>query len=430
MTSPIKNAPAPERKRRGDKHGQSIAPSTPGDKLEAALSYASHGWHVLPLSEPTRDACSCGKECGSPGKHPRTRHGHNDASVDAETIRAWWTRWPSANVGIRTGGLSGIVVVDIDPRHGGDYALAELEDQCGPLPDTVESMTGGGGKHLLFQHPGEYVASRPDALGSGIDVRGDGGYIVAPPSIHPSGEAYHWELSSTPSNTPLSPLPQWLQLLCQQPASFYKNKETPPRHTQCLCVNPLIGGSVEEEAERVILHNLPRRQGERHHRLFGLARGLKGIPHLADREAGAVRAYVRTWHKLAKPVMRTKAWETTWRDFAEGWEKVKYPAGRRELAAAVQCARASDPPPEALFYTDLNARLLITVCRELQRNAANKPFPMACRIAAGITGLSHVREAKRLKQLRGDGLLVQMKEWCRRDGRRYARLYRYTGDTA
>ena len=176
--------------------------------LETALVYASRGWPVFPVHTPTGAECSCGKpNCEHAGKHPRTKHGFHDATTDQTTIQRWWTRWPDANIGIATGAASGLVVLDVDPRHGGDETLADLERKHGSLPNTVECLTGGGGRHIYFAHPGGQVKSR--TIAPGVDVKADGGYIVAPPSVHASGRRYEWEVSSRPDDTLVAP-PKWL----------------------------------------------------------------------------------------------------------------------------------------------------------------------------------------------------------------------------
>src|SRR5690349_20015718 len=157
--------------------------------LEAALAYARRGWPVFPLHSAREGHCSCGRAvCPSIGKHPRTAHGLKDATIDEAQIRNWWAVSPNANVGIVTGAQSGLVVLDIDPRNGGEESLADLERQHGVLPQTIESLTGGGGQHFFFQHPGGSIKSKP--IAEGVDVKADGGYVVAPPSSHRSGEPY------------------------------------------------------------------------------------------------------------------------------------------------------------------------------------------------------------------------------------------------
>jgi hypothetical protein len=193
-------------------------PSVRQSNLDAALAYAARGWPVFPLHTPTADGCSCGKlGCEHPGKHPRTQRGFHDSTTDETTIQQWWTEWPGANIGIVTGAASGFIVLDIDPRHGGDETLVELQRQHGLLPQTIESITGGGGRHIRLQHPGGQVKCR--TIATGIDVKGDGGYIVAPPSLHASGQRYEWELSSHPDDTQLAPVPDWLLAMIVAPAA-------------------------------------------------------------------------------------------------------------------------------------------------------------------------------------------------------------------
>jgi hypothetical protein len=177
----------------------------------AALVYARRGWPVLPCHTPVRGRvpCSCGHvDCGSPGKHPRVRGGLHAATADDLQVRLWWDRWPSANVGIRTGAESGLVVIDVDPDHAGERSLDALVERHGPFYDDCRTVrTGSGGLHFYFRHPG--VTVRNDTgrrLGSGIDVRGDGGYVLAPPSLHASGRLY--QLAA--NGTALPELPEWL----------------------------------------------------------------------------------------------------------------------------------------------------------------------------------------------------------------------------
>jgi KaiC/GvpD/RAD55 family RecA-like ATPase len=193
-------------------------------RLTAALSYALRGWKVIPLhsakTSPRGTTCSCGKaDCGSIGKHPLTVNGLTDATDDMDVVRAWWQKWPAANIGLVTGAVSGIFAVDEDPRHGGDATLREVVASYGALPETIESATGGGGRHLLFKHPGRKVKndSRGALIGAGLDVRGDGGYIVAPPSNHASGEHYTWAADHDPGHIRAAEAPAWLlAMVCEK----------------------------------------------------------------------------------------------------------------------------------------------------------------------------------------------------------------------
>ena len=186
----------------------------PTTMLDAALACAARGWRVFPLHEirPQGTQCSCGKrDCGSPGKHPRTARGCLDASADPVVIRRWWNQNPTAGVGLATG--NGLAVVDVDPRHNGDDTLRDLERALGALPVTVEVLTGGGGRHLyLSTPPGVPVRCSAGQLGEGLDLRGEGGYVVAPPTIHVSGRRYAWEASGDPADVEVAPMPAaWLE---------------------------------------------------------------------------------------------------------------------------------------------------------------------------------------------------------------------------
>jgi hypothetical protein len=167
---------------------------------EVALFYAARGWHVLPLHNAVAGGdCSCGHAgCNSRGKHPRTRRGCKDASADPGQIKAWWEKWSAANIGIATGRISGLLVIDLDSPQG-LAAFKRIHAAYGrePLPHTPVVVTGRGWHIYLFFPPGNEKISCRAGKGSeqGVDVRADGGYVVAPPSIHPSGHVYRWDFS-------------------------------------------------------------------------------------------------------------------------------------------------------------------------------------------------------------------------------------------
>ena len=171
--------------------------------LEAALQYLARGWSVIPV-RPRE-------------KRPLIRwQPYQEKQPSEDEVTAWFTAHPDANVGIVTGAKSGLVVLDVDPAHGGDDSLIDLESRHGALPDTVEAQTGGGGRHLYFRHPGGVVPNKV-GLAPGIDLRGDGGLIVAPPSTHPSGRRYVWEVSHHPDDVALAAMPDWLLHLVRGP---------------------------------------------------------------------------------------------------------------------------------------------------------------------------------------------------------------------
>lgn len=194
-------------------------------QLKRALTLASYGWHVFPLHMPEGNGCSCGETCGSVGKHPLhdpddLPNGVSNATIDPELINRWWTRWPGANIAIATGAVSGFFALDIDPRHDGKDELWKLEQEHGRLPHTLEVLTGGGGQHYYFAHPGWPVKNRMGkaAVRSGVEIKGEGGYVVAAGSLHQLGK-YQWEISSVPGEAPLAAAPEWLLRETQESAT-------------------------------------------------------------------------------------------------------------------------------------------------------------------------------------------------------------------
>ncbi len=170
----------------------------------AALDYVRRGWSVIPIE-------ARGKRPIVPWQEFQRR------IATADEIAAWYRRRPQPNVAIVTGVVSGLVVLDVDPRHGGGDSLARLERLHGPVLPTLEAATGGGGRHLYFACPHGIVRNRA-GLAPGIDVRGEGGCVVAPPSLHASGRRYEWVRSHGPDDRPPSPLPGWLVALVRDDA--------------------------------------------------------------------------------------------------------------------------------------------------------------------------------------------------------------------
>ena len=166
----------------------------PSPLAMAAIGYAEKGWKVLPLHTPGPDGtCSCMRfGCPDAGKHPRTEHGLLDATDNVEQVKTWWVWWPYANIGIATGSTSGIVVIDIDGDRGGLESWRDYQANHGKV-ETLTSKTGAG-LHLYFICPGGVaLKSISNGIGVGIDVKAEGGYVVAPPSIHRTGNMYLWE---------------------------------------------------------------------------------------------------------------------------------------------------------------------------------------------------------------------------------------------
>lgn len=172
--------------------------------LLSALRYAKRGWAVLPVYEPRNGKCTCGHaDCSSPGKHPRTQHGVKDASKNPDQIKMWWSKWPNANIAIATGLISEAIVLDVDPRTGGNESLEKLFGQRG-LPPTPTVRTGGGGMHAYLAWAADCDRNRTAIL-RGLDIRAQGGFVVAPPSGHLSGGRYSWQTGRGHEDIELAP---------------------------------------------------------------------------------------------------------------------------------------------------------------------------------------------------------------------------------
>ncbi len=184
-----------------------------GPRLEAAFDYAARGWPVLP--------------CEPRGKRPLVAGGYKAASKDPNQIREWWFRWPWANVGIATGEASGLAVLDIDPRAGGEESVRALQEELGPLPAEVVVHTGGGGWHIYFRIPAGAgrIPSRPLPGYRGLELKAEGTYVIAPPSRHPSGNDYYWALGGPDVDPPL--IPEGLLALARAEGNGHRAEPVP-----------------------------------------------------------------------------------------------------------------------------------------------------------------------------------------------------------
>lgn len=248
-----------------------------------ALEYAAQGRPVFPCHTPAEAGCSCGRtDCSSPGKHPRTRRGLRDASTDPEIVETWWRRWPSANVGVLTGRPSGLVVIDIDPRHGGAESMRRLVDEHGQLPQGPRVQTGSGGWHLFFASRDREVRNSVNRVGPGIDVRGEGGYVIAPPSVHPCGGRYVWTRGGEAPE-----MPEWLQRIVD-----------PPRVEHPVATDPMpVSVALDRWAAAALRGEIDRVrhavQGSRNHTLNRAAFALGQIAGAGVLDADDVESHLR-----------------------------------------------------------------------------------------------------------------------------------------
>ena len=178
--------------------------------LDKALSYAKRGWAVFPLS-PFSKIPLISREKGGKGVH--------DATTNLDKITEWWTCRPTANVGIACGAPSGIVVIDIDPKNGGDKSVERLSQKGCVFPTTLTTNTPNGGQHLYYKYE-PWIVNSSKALGIGIDIQSAGKPITAPPSKVRNLSSVIREYTWVDETAELAPLPSWMRRFSSSRPSF------------------------------------------------------------------------------------------------------------------------------------------------------------------------------------------------------------------
>ena len=275
--------------------------------IEAALAYTRQNGNRPPLPifplVPRGKFPMIPKEQGGNGCH--------DATTDRDQIRIWWSKYPEANIGIATGG--GLVVLDVDIDHDagkyGDESLASLEEEHCPLPESWEVITGRRGRHIYFRCDDPLLTVGSN-IREGIDYRGAGGYVVAPPSIHANGNRYEWEAGHSPADTELAELPGWL-------------------HDLLLNSNKGKSNGTTEIPEKI-------QSGERNEQLFKTACSLRE-KGLTERE---ILATLQTMNaERCDPPLKDREVDQICKSAA------KYPRGSQKVQ------RKDEPIPEDAFFS-------------------------------------------------------------------------------
>ena len=281
--------------------------------LAAARHYARKGWPVLPLI---------------PGeKRPAIRGGFHSASADSDFIAREFANG-SRGVGIRTGSSSGLFVLDIDPRNGGDESLERLLEEHGSLPDTLSVRTGSGGRHFYFRVPAGGVRCKTNVVGrAGVDLKGEGGYVVAPPSRHSNGSCYEWATADGPDAL-IAEMPAWLVELVQEKPS----------------------GSASAPAQAV---NLDALEGARNDTIFKLARKLRdaGLSECVAAEL-ACQANASFSPPLGEAEVRRAVASVFTRGAYEAWPITDMGNSRRLVALAAGNFRYDPVSKRWLYWMD------------------------------------------------------------------------------
>ena len=391
-------------------------PANGASILDAALAYHRRGWSIIPIRSGTKMPA-----CQSWRPYATTR-------PEESQIRQWFGSAHDVGLAVVFGPVSGgLVCRDFDRMDAYERWAADHHELAETLP-TVATVRG---RHVYFRS----VHLRIKKLDDG-ELRG-AGYCLLPPSRHPEGLEYRW----------LIPLPDVPVRLIEdaEAAGFLGSHVT--ESTEEYGENPgnVSGGSVssplsapsllhaggivpEETIEGIVRDSLPSRVGNRNRQVFELARALKAIPALTDARDDALKPYVRRWHDLGvqSGVIGTEPFEETWIDFLVGWPKVRFPKGLEPMTKVFELAKQTPTPQVALRYEQDGLRLLVALCRELQRASGDKTFFLSCRTAGSLLSVNHIRAWRWLMLLAHDKIVEEIEKGDR--VKRRASRYRYLPD--
>jgi hypothetical protein len=380
--------------------------------LKAALEYACRGWCIIPIKPGDKvPACKSWKQ-------------YQTDRPDAAALKRWFGKGAPKSMGEVSGGL---VCRDFDDMQAYERWASEYPEFAKTLP-TVE--TGRPGRHVYAMADIHQIRRHSKAgstilvLGDG-ELRGGGCYCLVPPSSHPTGPDYHW-IIPLGDEVPTIDLITAGWLPCNREdgegREYTEDREniggqktlvvegvlserTPTTRAETVSVPEDNGRKLPEVIETAIKRTLPTGGSQRHKQVFALARELKGLPALADAPLADLKPIVRQWHKRALASIKTKPFEETWFDFCEGWGKVRFPAGKEPMAMMVAKAMEAELPEVAKQYEQQPLRLLVAVCRELQRASGDGPFFLSARTAGKYLEVSHVQAWRWLRGLQHDGIL-------------------------
>lgn len=389
--------------------------------LDAARDFARRGWSVIPLK----------------GKSPAVKTWKINQTVpvtDDPGLTRWFGAADVTGVGIILGRVSGNLWVRDFDDAGAYRRWAEGHSE---LVRTLPTSQTARGAHVYGRWPGVKPATFPDG-----ELRGEGQYVTAPPSIHPTGVVYEWSVSLPDGDVPEidpakaglleSPIPDLLERAAESTESDESTEN--PRHCielsdsqSALSLSTLGCAAHDLDAmiDAAIRATTPTENGQRHRRLFVFARHLKAIPALRDKPARALKPHVRRWFDAALPRITTHDFDVTWGEFAATWQRVRWGIGDGPIMDAVRRAAAADPPACAAEYGP-PLRALVAILRELQRGAGESAIFLSGDKAADLVGVDRGTGSRYMQALVADGVLEVVERPPR--GAKRAIRYRYRGD--
>ncbi len=344
--------------------------------LEWALEYHRLSWCVIPIKPGTKKPAL------------RSWKQYQTQRPDKNQLRKWFAN-NDRNIAVVLGEVSSdLVCRDFDAMAEYDLWVSEYPDLAKMLPRVKTSK----GMHVYFEAP----IKGTKHISNG-ELRGSGGYCLLPPSVHPDGLIYQW----------VNPLLNG-NLLAIDPelAGFYGNNSGVTERT-----DENVGGLKEilvcSSIEEAIQRTLPKRFRTRHKRVFAFARELYSMPEYTDADPKEFHSVFKVWLKRALPNIRTKEFEESWIDFLKGWGKIKWKIGEKPMAQIFEKTIQLEPPQVAVEKYPENTKLkvLVSLCRELQRAAGNSPFFLAARTAGKLLDISPITASRWFFLLETDNIL-------------------------
>jgi len=338
-------------------------------------------------------------------------NGVKNATTDPAIIRSWWEKHPHANPAIAGG--NGLAILDIDPDRGGWESLAKLEQEIGSLPDSWTVRTGSGGQHLYFSVPADMRIRNRTDWRPGLDIRGAGGYVIAPPSSHVLG-GYAW-LKLTGDRPPEASA-DLLACLKSKSSSVGKQETYIDNKTISIYVSsaPVSTATLQRiDDEKTKKHGIIQRQavvtpGTRHLRLLNMSAEFNRLLELRGQPADFFLPYLYKWFDASKENIRAN-WHETVADWKSIWDSQDH-SYRSPVEQAFEAAMAKPFPPIAARYKAWNMKRLIALAYELQATCAkdNGSWFLSCRTVADLLGVRHPWAWKCLYRLCCDGVLEKV----------------------
>ncbi len=405
--------------------------------ISAAIAYHALGLAVIPMR----------------GKKPACRRWKpfQTASPPPATVRRWFgPRGPKGVTGIAVvlgAGSGDLCCRDFDtPAKYEQWSVRNPE-----LAQVLPTARTRRGYHVYAVLPGQRLTGAEEG-----ELRAIGGYVVLPPSAHPEGGTYAWiiplltlpprvdaavffdgdratESTETTESTECTDRKtEKTEEMCALAGSSPSLRTLPSRSSATATTTSAPTESARAqsemltpEVEAAVAATLPTEVGQRHKRVFSLARHLKGIPALREASFRELRPIVRLWHQRALKVIGTKLFDETWIDFTRAWTRVRWPKGASSMDKIISQALADSPPACAAHFEVEGVRMLVSICRALQRAAGDQPFFLSCRTAAPYLGVDHTTASRWLWLLQVEEIIAVVTVGGQKTTARKASRYRY-----